>query len=156
MSVLLELPREIRENILELLVAACTAPQLLPTDTEYHDYDTNCCRHSHQVKYSKFINTDIVPTILVNRQLNEETLFVIDRILERQSYLLEASVFKEYELRVKWVSVSALVGAIPIHIAFCSIGATGPPRSSKAPKLQSSHTSYSPDNSANLLPDDYS
>jgi hypothetical protein len=148
MPVLLELPREIRNFILELLVAAYTAPQPLPTGlTKYHDYDTNCWLPGSDVKYSNFIKTDIVPTILVNRQLNEETLSVIDRILERQSYLLEATVFEENELRVKWVSVPALVRVIPIRITFFSIEL----RSSEA---LNSHASYFPDNSANLLADD--
>ncbi|KAF4629525.1 hypothetical protein G7Y89_g8621 [Cudoniella acicularis] len=111
----LDLPRELRDKILSLAISApIPAPEshsatgdgdrVELSNTEFTGY----AKHDG-VKYRKQMNRTIfIPTLLVNRQLHEETLTAIARLSTKHTYILDIMLVDGYFLWPTWLSVPTL------------------------------------------------
>lgn len=120
---LLDIPREVRDKILLLVVST---PQ--PPPSGYMDAGsrvplpyTPCKSWSiSAIKYSPHMNrTTEFPTLLANRQLHDETLEAIGRLSKKPTYVLDIMLVKGASLWPTWLSVPALWNSIDkVHATF--------------------------------------
>lgn len=118
MPSLLDLPRELRDIILDLVVStpAVARPDLrnryfttAPDRTELDDLIYVSWTDSTNVRYApRSPCTNSLPLLLVNRQLHAETLDALHRLPTRHSYELDVVIVDEEALYPTWISVPAL------------------------------------------------
>lgn len=109
----LDLPRELRDKILGLVIATPMSPPPSPADAgDRTEVDVPGMRSSaggKSVKYPRRFNrVDSIPTLLVNHQLHNDTLNAIDRLPTKHSYEVDVMLVDEGELWPTWLSVPAI------------------------------------------------
>lgn len=112
-ATLLNIPRELRDQILGLVVATHrAAPQDISLSTpppqarrELHDIEYKSWRRGYDVKYEVDIpgRAETIPTLLVNKQLMEETLKAIQDFREKHSYEMDIMLLDEQSLWPTWL-----------------------------------------------------
>ncbi|KAF4636657.1 hypothetical protein G7Y89_g1422 [Cudoniella acicularis] len=130
MPSLLDLPREIRDKILSLVISIPTTP---PRDHSVADsrtelYNPSCGGRyvDRGVKYPTRMNrTETIPTLLVNRQLHDETLSAIDLLPTKHTYILDILLVGGSSLWPTWISVPALTNLVDTVSAAVRIDHTG-------------------------------
>lgn len=118
MSSLLTIPREIRDQILELVIFSHRAPPKSPTEPPQERASLDNPRRFSSWSYGpenvKYDQQDIVPNslslLLVNRQLSAETKSTLERF--PISYYLDVMIVNEQELHPTWLSVPAFSNRI--------------------------------------------
>ena len=115
MSSLLDIPREVRSHILELVLCSSRAPPQNPAtalqnrielhDVQYHAWEYG--PRNNKYEQGNYITTSL-PLLLVNRQLFVETQSVLERLSMKHSYSLDIMFVNEQELWPTWLSVPAL------------------------------------------------
>lgn len=114
-SLLLSIPRELRDQILLFVVTTARVP---PKDAshpeERNDPEGIIPTKEFGVLYEKRCQnrTERIPTLLVNRQLHEETLDVIARIPEKHSYKLDVMLVNEKQLWPTWLALPDLTSRV--------------------------------------------
>ncbi|KAF8848246.1 hypothetical protein BDZ45DRAFT_733054 [Acephala macrosclerotiorum] len=104
---LLTLPRELRDQILHLIVSSRQTPQrdasTLPLRTNLHDFKTRSWFPGAFVLYVCHGNRIAhFPTLLVDCQLHTETLEAIEKLKDRREYELDVLLVNEQELWPTW------------------------------------------------------
>lgn len=128
MPALLDLPRELRDKILSLVIdnpAPAPVDALAKSDrTELHDVKYNGWYGGDGVKYSVLESrTDIQPILLVNHQLHAESLAALDLLPTKYCYSLDIMIVDECELWPTWLLVPALTTRVDkVYAAFRSSG----------------------------------
>lgn len=115
MPFLLKLPREVRNKILNFVIATPITPPQDPKDAskrmEFRKSDTQKIRgwfDGGGVKYAPAFNRiDLLPTLLVNRQLYFESISVIELLTTRHCFEMDVMIVNEKELWPTWTSVPA-------------------------------------------------
>ncbi|KAK0125664.1 hypothetical protein ONS95_000333 [Cadophora gregata] len=109
MSLLLQIPRELRDKILEFVIS-CTviAPPSSPNDHDGRQSlkDTFWMANSG-VLYQKDTQMRGIPTLAINRQIRTETLDVMTlmQLPSLRSYKLDVMIVEEWELWPTWLYV---------------------------------------------------
>lgn len=134
MSLILEMPRELRDKILTLVVlSTIVSPPESPEyttdkqDREQQCDDTSCLSwyNSQGVRYQKDTRMKGIPTLQVNRQLRNETLAVINhlKLPGLRSYKLDVMLVNESELWPTWLYVPTSTTRVEeVHATFRIIG----------------------------------
>ncbi|PGH09911.1 hypothetical protein AJ80_07622 [Polytolypa hystricis UAMH7299] len=112
MPSLLDIPREIRDKIIELTISirrhASECPAAAPQDRVGFDEKS----WGYGEVNNKYERAPAVPTysplLLVNRQLSAETTAVIARLSRNLSYSLDVMLVNEAELWPTWLSIPVL------------------------------------------------
>ncbi|KAE8407358.1 hypothetical protein BDV37DRAFT_240882 [Aspergillus pseudonomiae] len=108
---LLDLPLELRELIIELVLNSQRMPPAAPSQSNRGDFrDIKYRAWRHDIYYERrqsHCPNNASGLILTNHQLSEETLAALDRI-SSTPYILDLSVLHEVELYPTWLSVPRL------------------------------------------------
>ena len=112
---LLTLPREVRFQILELVLCSSRTPPANPATTSQnrtalHDGDYRSGDYGlRRTKYEEGASTtNGLPLLLTNRQLGAETQAVLQRATIKRSYSLDVMFVDDSELWPTWLLVPAL------------------------------------------------
>ena len=124
MASLLGIPRELRDNIIELVLLFTHTPLDYPgaalqhrvplIDIDYRSWEYGPCNNLYEKQ--DFVPTSL-PLLLVNRQLYAETRAALQRLPEGHSYLLDVMLVDEAELWPTWLSVPVLVDRVDSVLA---------------------------------------
>lgn len=129
-SLLLTIPRELRDAILSHLVhtaidlPAPTAPYDDSTRTELRDWDTRSWLKGRRVKYiGGGSRLDHIPTLIVNRQLRTETLEIIEKLPNKHSYIMDMMFIDESSIWATWLSVPLITNRVDeVYVNFRNVG----------------------------------
>ena len=115
MPLLLTIPREVRFQILELVLCSSRAPPANPATTsqnriELRDGKDNSWDYgpTHNKYEEGACPTNGLPLLLTNRQVGAETQSVLQRPTIKRSYSLDVMFVNEQELWPTWLRVPAL------------------------------------------------
>ncbi|MCJ1295920.1 hypothetical protein MMC34_007485 [Xylographa carneopallida] len=115
MPSLLDLPVELRFQIIELVLCHSRAPPLDPATTSQNrvtldDLDSTSWSYGpqHNMYEPDGVTTSSLSLLLTNHQLWAETQSALQRLPARFSYYLDAMLVNERELWPTWLSVPAL------------------------------------------------
>lgn len=124
MDSLLGIPRELRDNIIELILLSTHIPPDYPgtalrhrvplIDIDYRSWEYGPCNNLYEKQ--DFVPASL-PLLLVNRQLCMETKAALQRLPEGHSYLLDVMLVDEAELWPTWLSVPVLVDRVDSVLA---------------------------------------
>jgi hypothetical protein len=117
-SPLLQLPRELRDKILNCLIASHTQPPISGSNPE----NRSGLEKGYRIMHVKSLNrAELIPTLLVNHQLHDETMTAIG--LFPNNYVMQAILVNEEQLWPTWVSVPKLTSRIDrLHFSLQSVG----------------------------------
>jgi len=132
MATFLTLIPEIRHTILELtLYFPVEVPQSfndVSNRTPATLIKSRTWSRFHDVLYTPFNRTDLIPLLLVNKQLHLETLAAIERIPTKHSYILDIVLYNETSLLPTWLYLPELstdVDSIHATIRYIGMSPTG-------------------------------
>ena len=116
MTLLFDLPREVRFQILQLVLCSSRALPTDPTTTisqnriELRDGNHNSWEYGprHNKYEQGACTTNSLPLLLTNRQLRAETQSVLQHLAIKRSYSLDVMLVNERELWPTWLLVPAL------------------------------------------------
>lgn len=122
---LLTLPRELRDKLLSLLIACHTDAPKEADDPEnrevLNDIDVSDWHYGHAMHVKRLNRVDLIPTLLVNRQLKAETEAAIE--LFPNDYALHAMLVNDRQLWPTWTRIPKLVSNVDnLHFSVKSVG----------------------------------
>ena len=124
----LDLPREVRDNIIGFVLCTSTGTPYDGTATgqrtELNDIEYLSWKARREVNYAKqFPVTSTSQLLLVNHQLHTETTDAINRSPSKHSYHLDVAIVNEEGLWPTWISVPALSTRVDkLHASFRVVG----------------------------------
>ncbi|RDL37966.1 uncharacterized protein BP5553_05399 [Venustampulla echinocandica] len=124
---LLDIPREVRHKILTFVVSTPKPPPSGHSDAGPRiRLPYSPCKGWHRnVQYCPHMNrTKEFSTLLVNRQLHDETLAAIDLLSRKPTYILDIMVVDGRSLWPTWLSVPALSKSVDIVYSTLRIDTT--------------------------------
>jgi hypothetical protein len=111
---LLDIPRELRDHIIELVLCSNRAPPESPSTASQDRFELHDIRYiswDYGPTHNKYERQDYItslPLLLVNRQLSAETKSALARLSTKHSYNLDVMFVNEAELWPTWLLVPAL------------------------------------------------
>lgn len=132
MTTLLTLIPELRSRILECALSIPrSAPQSfddISNRTTNKIIDFKSWSGQRDVLYEPLNRVDLIPLLLVNKQIHAETLAAIERIPTKHSYVLDIVFHKETVLLPTWLSLPQLSSSVDsIHATIRYIGISETP-----------------------------
>ncbi|KAG4439722.1 hypothetical protein IFR05_004800 [Cadophora sp. M221] len=130
---LLQIPRELRDHILSLLVlsTAVVAPPESPVNPDDREKLDDIGRRGWSsggiVLYSKDTQMKGIPTLAINQQLRKETLAVISHLNlpSLRSYKLDVMIVEDTSLWPTWLYVPTTTTMVEeVHVTFRIMGAS--------------------------------
>jgi hypothetical protein len=112
MITLLTLPRELRDKILSLVISTPSeAPANHSTSSDLLDLTKNVTFAN--IRYIPHLNrAELMPTLLVSRQLHDETLAAIDILPSKHTYDLDILLVNGIMLYPTWLSIPTLTNVV--------------------------------------------
>lgn len=127
MSSFLDVPREVRDRIIELVLCSQTGTPYMETATEERveldDFENRWQYARVKVKYAKQVHITSTSLLLVNHQVHVETVEAVNRLPSKRSYRLDVAVVNEEGLYPTWISVPSLSTRVDkVHSSFRVVG----------------------------------